>query len=144
MYIGVPLFHEYAVDPEHHVTVTFNGHGENKKDYLKAVSALAEACAWWYTNGNKRVQMQFGGTSSFNENCWYAPAYSEHLHRFRNRLVQELDSRGVYHSEEYDYRPHVTLNYGSEPVDNPYNGITHVINSFVVVSNNFGVSEVRV
>lgn len=144
MYIGIPLFHEYGVDPKHHVTITFNGHEECKQDYLKAVSALADTCQWWHANGNGRVLMRFGDTAAFNDNCWHSSVESTKLPRFRDRLIQELDRKGVYYSSEYAFRPHVTLNYGREPTDNPYHGITHSVSSYAVVSKNFGVSEIRV
>lgn len=144
MFIGIPLFDTWGIDPEHHVTVTFNGHGESKNAYLSAVTALAETCRWWHSNGNRRIELWFGETGVFNENCWHAKVKHTGLDRFRAKLVQELDRWGVYHSEDYDFQPHVTLNYGAEPNENLYDGNMQLVTSFAVESRNFGRTEIKV
>lgn len=137
MYIGIP------VGSDGHVTITFNGHGEAKIDYLGSVAALAETTRWWYANGLGRVALAFGPTSRLGA-CWVAPVTSKRLGLFRERLVQELDRRGVYYSEQYEFNPHVTLSYEKAAGENPYEGTTHIATSYVVVSKAFGTSEVRV
>lgn len=144
MYIGVPLFESWGIDEDHNITLTFNGHGESKLDYLNATVALAESCRWWYANGNRRIYGTFGPSEAFDGNCWHSKVTSPNMERFREKLVQELDREGVYHSEDYDFKPHVTLNYGREPVTNPYEGGALIVDRLAVVSRNFGRTEVRV
>jgi 2'-5' RNA ligase len=144
VYIGIPLFENWGVDEEHHVTITFNGHGESKRDYLAAVAALSETCLWWHENANGLIALQYGKTGCFGGNVWHATVHSTKLDRFRDRLVQRLDSYGVYHSEDFDFTPHVTLNYGLEPEYNPYEGGADLIRSFAVESRAFGRTLIRV
>lgn len=144
MYIGIPVGDQFYTDPEHHITITFNGHGETKRDYLASIAALAETCRWWHENHNGRVDLAFGETGVFDRYCWHSKVHSNKLPRFRDKLVQELDRYGVYHSEDYEFKPHVTLNYGAAPTHNPYQGLSLMVTSFAVESRNFGRTEIRV
>lgn len=144
MYIGIPLFEAYGVAEDHHVTITFNGHGESKLQYLSACVALTETARWWYANGNRRIYGTFGPIEAFSESVWHSKLHSGNLPRFREHLVEELDRLGVYHSEEFDFKPHVTLSYGKEPTYNPYEGGTLLVDCLAVESRNFGRMGVRV
>lgn len=144
MYIGIPLFDNWGYDEDAHVTLTFNGHGESKNDYLNAVCALAETCLWWHENGGGLIDLRYGETGCFGGNVWHAKVKSKKLERFRSVLTQALDRRDVYHAEEFAYTPHVTLNYGLEPIENPYEGGADLIREFAVESRAFGRTLIRV
>jgi 2'-5' RNA ligase len=144
VYIGIPLYENWGYAPDAHVTLTFNGHGESKHDYLSAVSALAETALWWHDNANGLIDLRYGPTGCFGGNVWHATVKSKKLARFRERLVQNLDRFGVYHAEDFEYTPHVTLNYGMEPEDNPYEGGADLVREFAVESRAFGRTLVRV
>lgn len=143
MYIGI--LPPERVDDEHHITLTFNGHGEKKQDYLKAVIALAETAQWWHANGLGRIQITFGATKQFEQGAVYASVISPKLARFQDALTQRLDSREVYHSRDYDYTPHMTLGYGRiETIDNPYVGQHFSVPTLSVMSSAFGRTDIQV
>jgi len=150
MYIGI--IPPDKADPEHHITLTFNGHGEKKRDYLRAVRATANATSWWHENGNGLIPIEFTETRVFmpTENrlgyVFYAGVISAKLHRFREVLVQELDKLDVYHSKDFEYTPHLTLSYGGvlDVPANPYEGTQFFVPAFTVVSSQFGASNIQV
>jgi 2'-5' RNA ligase len=150
MYIGI--IPPDKADPDHHITLTFNGHGEKKRDYLRAVQAVATAASWWHENSNGMIPIEFTETQVFppNENrmgyVFYAGVVSDKLHRFRQVLTQELDRLDVYYSDDFEYTPHLTLGYGGVldvPV-NHYEGAHFTVSAFSVVSSTFGVSNIQV
>lgn len=144
MYIGI--LPPFRVDDEHHITLTFNGHGEKKQDYLRAVCALAETAQWWHENGNGRIQISFGPTGQFDHGFGvkYASVISPKLYRFQQALTQRLDSHDVYHSQDYDYIPHLTLGYGAQEVENPYLGMQFSVPTLSVMSSAFGRTDIQV
>lgn len=139
MYIGLQLPEEDG----HHVTVTFHGHGESKRDYIGATAALADAAFWWNRYELPPINLNFGKLSCFPDSgAWHTTVQGQELHWFRNLLTDKLTERGVYWSNDFDYVPHVTLAYFEKPSKNPYQGISMPVKKLAVVSNNFGVTEV--
>lgn len=132
MYIGAVL------EDGRHITIAFNGHNETKDQYKRAVTALAYTAAKW---------TQGAITGSFEElhrfepaNVWVTLVNSPALHKFRDDLVLFLDLRGVLWSNEFGYRPHVTMTKWKKP-KSPLTGhieITHLS----VVSDIYGTTEV--
>lgn len=132
MYIGAVL------DDGKHITVAFNGHDETAKQYKNAVAALALTAGKWYLGP---ICGAFGDLERFEPaNVWVTRIESDHLHVFRNTLIPFMDLRGVNWSNEFGYKPHVTMTKWKEP-KSPIKGhieITHMS----VFSNEHGETRI--
>lgn len=142
MYIGLPLVTQDDSVGRHHITVTFHGHTETKKDYIAATAALAETAHMWSKWDLPVINLNFGKLAMFPSGAWHTTVLGEELHWFRNLLTEKLTERGVYWSNEFEFIPHVTLAYNERPKKNPYQGISMAVKKLAVVSNNFGITEV--
>lgn len=140
MYIGVCL-----PDSKHHVTVTFNGHGETKQDFLCAIESLTRVSRHWNEMNGGEIWLEFADLHVFDPpGVWVARVRSKKLATFRDLLTAELTDMDVYWSDEFDYIPHVTLSYYKKPKVNPYENQHMQITHFSVVSDEFGVTEVLI
>jgi 2'-5' RNA ligase len=138
MYVGVVL-----PTKSHHVTLTFNGHDESKQSYQNAVAATTEVARGW----TKPIELTFKDKLSVFDppGVWVSEVDSnEELIEFRQLLTFYMNYNGVYWSDEFDYRPHVTLTYFKKPKVNPYLGLTFPVTHVTVVSNEFGNTEVLI
>lgn len=132
MYIGA------VIEGNKHVTLAFNGHNETKKNYKDAVAALAKTAASWYGG---LINAQFAELERFTPaNVWVTRVEGNGLLKFRDALLPNLDLWGVPWSNEFSYKPHVTMTQWKKP-RGPYKGfleITHLS----VVSDTYGNTEV--
>jgi 2'-5' RNA ligase len=134
VYIGAVL------EDGKHITLSFNGHDETKNDYKRAVQALADAAAVWYTGP---IMGSFTELVRFEPaKVWVTLVESERLHQFRNSLLGRLDLRGVHWSNDFGYKPHVTMTKWKEP-KSPLTGFVE-ISHLSVVSNLYGTTEVLI
>lgn len=132
MYIGA------IIDGNKHVTLAFNGHNETKKQYKDAVAALAATASRW---AGGMIMAQFGALERFTPaNVWVTRVVSAGLFDFRDLLLPQLDLRGVPWSNEFSYKPHVTMTKWKRP-RGPYKGLIEITH-LAVVSDTYGNTEV--
>lgn len=132
MYIGAVL------EDGKHITLTFHNHSETKNDYKRAVQALAACAAAWFSGP---IYGSFTELERFEPaNVWVTRVEAPRLHGFRDSLITQLDLRGVAWSNEFGYKPHVTMTKWKQPKA-PITGhieITHL----TVVSDTYGETRV--
>lgn len=139
MYIGILLD-----NPKHHITLSFLSKSEDDiyDQYKGAVAALAQTAANWYADS---IKLQFGSLDIFEgSGAWHTKVSSPDLMNFQQWLTTFLDLRSVNNSKEFAYVPHVTLTYFKKPKVNPYEGLTLFANTISVISNDFGITHIKI
>lgn len=136
MYIG--LLRKFA--PTQHITLAFSGFEETMADYKRAVAAVAEVATDW-THG-PLTAVYSGELEVFGprNNTIVSTVSGKSLYTFRNDLTNALDRWSVWYSDEYEFRPHVTLK-GASPMALVGQ---ETFSRVAIVSDRFGITEVRI
>lgn len=143
MYIGILI-----PDTKHHITIAYNGRGEDRETYGLAVTAVARVAERRYERKERALRLHLQATDCFERGAhstWYAKVKSKKLMEFREELVEEMKALGLHFREDFDsYIPHITLSHYRRKPRNPYDGLTLLVDRVTVVSDTFGNTSLRI
>lgn len=125
-----------------HITLTFNGREETVEEYKRAVAAVAEVATDWYSGyvlANLTGELEAFGR---DKDTWVTLVAAKRMHPLRDLLIDALTRWDVPWSEEFEFRPHVTMNGNKKPKQ----GLTgeYRLTRLAIMSDFYGKTEVLI